>query len=532
MNDRHVQDELSAYIDDALSERERRRVDAHMEKCAECRAELADLRKVSTMVAALPEHELPGGFMARLHARRHREEAAAAPLAWFPLPTKTAALALTGVIACLIFFREVKYRLAPAVLPPAAMSSLELDAKMEKAFPEEREKSGPVAHKGAWSGLAGEDDGASGAAAARGLAGGGGRPESHLNPETAEMLMRAARGERQTLPPAAPPPPRRSRIGNEDLRRFLDAQTKALGIKKIIKPVEAGPVGEESPDQPQSIWSGVENKPMSKDEAKTAMRRMTKNLYEINQQASWKRAPSVPISGRTPKLLTASGGGATRGAAVGAPAAMKAADKFDAGSIAYTGANARSKPKSKQSVASQMLIVKSQVVEKPKRAPAAPPAAVLGMAQAMPAAVKDEAGKSAEAEAGATADSGKEAPAKDRALAWQRSWGGSTGGFGEAGGAVLKTAAEWADLHRRVPFAASLPAADFTQEMAVVIFADRSMTKSRTVEVVSVAEQEGRLLVRYRTAVDEAKDAPVPSAPYHIVVVPRSDLPFTFIQVP
>jgi anti-sigma factor RsiW len=47
--------QLSAYLDDELTQGEHELVRAHLDGCAECRAELADLRATSLLVAGLPQ---------------------------------------------------------------------------------------------------------------------------------------------------------------------------------------------------------------------------------------------------------------------------------------------------------------------------------------------------------------------------------------------------------------------------------------------------------------------------------------------
>lgn len=45
---------LSAYLDEALAPAERARVAAHLDRCAACRGQLADLRATSRLIGALP----------------------------------------------------------------------------------------------------------------------------------------------------------------------------------------------------------------------------------------------------------------------------------------------------------------------------------------------------------------------------------------------------------------------------------------------------------------------------------------------
>lgn len=59
----HVQVELlSAYLDQQASPAERAYVDAHLQQCVECRAELASLRRTVTLLQALPRVSVPRAF--------------------------------------------------------------------------------------------------------------------------------------------------------------------------------------------------------------------------------------------------------------------------------------------------------------------------------------------------------------------------------------------------------------------------------------------------------------------------------------
>ena len=51
----HPRAELSAYHDDALAPAERSAVDSHLATCDDCRARLAELRSVASLIGALPE---------------------------------------------------------------------------------------------------------------------------------------------------------------------------------------------------------------------------------------------------------------------------------------------------------------------------------------------------------------------------------------------------------------------------------------------------------------------------------------------
>ncbi len=90
----HVKDRLSAFLDDELKEIDRLEIERHLGDCPECRDTFEDLRKASSLVRALPREPLPAGFMARLKARRPREEPAAASR----LPVRGLAFALSSLV--------------------------------------------------------------------------------------------------------------------------------------------------------------------------------------------------------------------------------------------------------------------------------------------------------------------------------------------------------------------------------------------------------------------------------------------------
>jgi len=108
MND-STRERLSAYLDGALSDSERRAVEVEVSRSEELRLELEALRAVSTAVKGLPKEKLPAGFLARLEARRAREGAAPEreyillPPAYRPL-----AFALsTAVVALVVWDRTI-----------------------------------------------------------------------------------------------------------------------------------------------------------------------------------------------------------------------------------------------------------------------------------------------------------------------------------------------------------------------------------------------------------------------------------------
>jgi len=49
-----TREDLSAYLDNQLSQADRSRVDQHLEGCSECRAELRSLQRTVALLHALP----------------------------------------------------------------------------------------------------------------------------------------------------------------------------------------------------------------------------------------------------------------------------------------------------------------------------------------------------------------------------------------------------------------------------------------------------------------------------------------------
>ncbi|PIR17000.1 MAG: hypothetical protein COV48_09140 [Elusimicrobia bacterium CG11_big_fil_rev_8_21_14_0_20_64_6] len=105
MNDT-TREKLSAYLDGALSEDERRAIEVEISRSEELRLELEALRAVCAAVKGLPKEKLPAGFMTRLAARRARE--AKPEREYFILPPSYRPLAFalsTAVIALVVWDR-------------------------------------------------------------------------------------------------------------------------------------------------------------------------------------------------------------------------------------------------------------------------------------------------------------------------------------------------------------------------------------------------------------------------------------------
>jgi anti-sigma factor RsiW len=59
----HLGPLLSAFADDSLEGRQRRRATAHLAACAVCRHELSQLRAAKRLVGDLPDHAPPSGWV-------------------------------------------------------------------------------------------------------------------------------------------------------------------------------------------------------------------------------------------------------------------------------------------------------------------------------------------------------------------------------------------------------------------------------------------------------------------------------------
>ena len=105
MND-ETREQLSAYLDGALTEAERRDLEARLAASAELRGALEDLRAVSRAVKDLPKEPLPPRFMARFHARRARGDAPREHWVFLPPQARPVVAALSiGLVALVIWDR-------------------------------------------------------------------------------------------------------------------------------------------------------------------------------------------------------------------------------------------------------------------------------------------------------------------------------------------------------------------------------------------------------------------------------------------
>lgn len=98
---------------------------------------------------------------------------------------------------------------------------------------------------------------------------------------------------------------------------------------------------------------------------------------------------------------------------------------------------------------------------------------------------------------------------------------------------TVRSADELAMLWRAHAPDRAQPPIDFSRDMLVGVFLGSRPTSGYDVEIVSVREGKGTLVVRYR-ATSPGRDimtAQVLTAPYHLVVVPRYGGEVTFEEV-
>ncbi|MBI4347784.1 MAG: zf-HC2 domain-containing protein [Elusimicrobia bacterium] len=288
----HAKDRLSAFIDGRLPDAERRMVEAHVERCAECGAELKDLRSLTRLLAASPAQPLPVGFRERLERRRRSEAAAERePPRWFlPKPARMLAFGMSAAVVCLVAYDALK--------GPGRLAA-PLEADVEKA---------------ASSRLAKEADEPAAPASA---------PQA-----AASAPLSAERGSAAKLEKAPGSP-----IGvldsvprdytNEELQTHLETERKKLGIAEIV-PRGGG--------RSAGAGGGASAPPMNAAEARSFMRQMAEDVAR-QRRAMGNFREAVPIGeGTKPRLLSEPS----------APAAASAGRPLAADIPAPTGPRGRS----------------------------------------------------------------------------------------------------------------------------------------------------------------------------------------------
>lgn len=433
------QELLSAHADGAAPEAELKSLEAHLADCGSCRGALAELKSVSKLLKNLPKAELPVGFMSRLE-RRRREEQSPSYRPMGLTPYRLAAFAATGILISMIFFREVRYRLAPEMLGSA--SGIESGGmSLERLGAQSQDSAGDagvaqarrnLAVRGAWSSAQQSNSGGAASAAA-----------GFAAPPLAVGRLKGG------APLDAGPS-----VSNDEIHNYLEKEKVRMGIQQIVPPGAKLPAAEGIPDQP-----------LSKEEAMGVMRRMTSQLTRINRESADKRSPSVTIGGgSTPRIIGSRDGSLSLAEAAGKKSLMALGGAGGAGSLAML----RGAP---------IRVDEPASFEPPPSA--RPPLRMEAKADAKPASV-----------------------ASAKTLAPRGSWSATLGGLGKAGGAVITNAADWADLWKRVGRAEPLPQVDFSTEMALAVFAERDEARQGSIELLSATEEGGALVVRYRARVE------------------------------
>jgi hypothetical protein len=120
------QEDLSALIDVELTPARRAEVQAHLAGCPRCRARLAELRRVDTLLAATPLPELPEDLaekvVSRAADRRGRMSAPPGRRRWLAAPA-LGALAAAAALALYLALRPRPEAVSPAAPePPVAVA--------------------------------------------------------------------------------------------------------------------------------------------------------------------------------------------------------------------------------------------------------------------------------------------------------------------------------------------------------------------------------------------------------------------------
>ncbi|HVE14942.1 MAG TPA: zf-HC2 domain-containing protein [Elusimicrobiota bacterium] len=421
--DAHIKELISAYLDKALPEAERARVEAHAAACAECRAELEDTRRVSAMVAGLPKRELPVGFMERLQRRRAAEESPASAVSWFPAPARMAAFAAAGLVAGLIVYQKGRAGLhyEPAASHFADTRGFDSRGVSLKGLPEPPPPAAP-----------------------------------EPRPPSMDDLASSAAGSSAADAKAAPAAPAADSMTNEQLHGFLDQEQKRMGIREIAAPRAANELQRERADGAQ---------PMSRAEAMAVVRQMTDDIARANAFKAMKTSPVVALDGGSaPRLLSKSEEGpmeeyaakpaVASGAGAGSVAMVSSGkDSFDVSMpvAAQAGAAGAIAPAAKRAPQSSAL----------RKA-----AATRGLTQAAP---------------------GGFGRAAAQRIPTAGSWQGQSSTLRGPGTATAGTDAEWAALWERLDPETPAPAADLSRYRAVAVFGARGQTSVKVLSISSVS---------------------------------------------
>lgn len=485
----HPIDSLSPYLDGVLSEEERGRVDEHLRACADCAAHLQGLRSVSKLVSSLPRKPLPTGFLQRLD-RRASAPREAPSLPWLSMgPARMAAFAATGILVTLIAYREVRFQSMRAEhesswSEASLHNAADKSAPMEAALSHKSRIGEKTVHApGAPLGVADEGDTAS----LRGF-----KPP-------AEVPLPGAGGTARSSEGGLAPVPRDAKskslaagadakiASNNELQGFLEEEKARMGIHQILPKNAPAPQA-----AARQALDALPDRPMSKKEAMAAVRQMASQLSGINNRRE-NSLPLVPVIGlEKPKLLAS--------ASESRPMEdERRAGKADSESASSADSIALAGGKLKEASPEPLRLFTDapEVTRARMTAPVPAPPSSLPRVEEKP-----------------------------MELGWTRSWTGTGGN--KQGGFAVKDSDSWSSLWNGLGSGQPIPSVDFSKETALAVFSD---AEGKAVEIASVQKQGPRLWVAYRL-VERKAEGGVPTSPYHIVIIPRSDLPVTFKKTP
>lgn len=231
MND-DMRKNLSAYLDGALSEAERRDLESRLAASSDLRRELESLRAVSQAVKDLPKSPLPTGYLARLQARRARGAAPERDWVLLPPAFRPVAFALSSVIVVLAVWDQFHRTDAPLQRPYEAVKVVsQAEAPISQV-----DLSGRITSADAGSGGAGleamkKDSRANAALQSLGFAASRKAAVPHRAPgqplEFAEAPV-AAKAESRTMSEEE-----RSRR-NEEYMAGLEKEKRVMGISQVL----------------------------------------------------------------------------------------------------------------------------------------------------------------------------------------------------------------------------------------------------------------------------------------------------------
>ena len=152
-----INDKLSLYIDNELSNEEMLQMEEHLQSCEKCQKELEEYKKLISVLQSLPEEEPPEGYCKRLHEKllenspQSKSSKAASIFKnfnrykWLKYGSIAAALAVVFIAANINNFGSMNYGMKAknesydmaTAESPAAPQAAPMEPQMESAMPEE-----------------------------------------------------------------------------------------------------------------------------------------------------------------------------------------------------------------------------------------------------------------------------------------------------------------------------------------------------------------------------------------------------------